>query len=355
LLDLINTTKPNLPDNTFEMGLKYQVYEVMDRWLAKDKVVIDSGHQVERNIILDDSGNAEWVRLFQPTPINVANVQHVLKVPWTQIQTYWSIERREALRNRKPAMFIRLLNSRKADGVASMCNQLEERAWQAPTDSSDDLHPYGVPYHFPGLADAQAGEGFYGGSATGFTSTENIDPATSNDNKTTIAGGEAKWRSYAAGGAGYYTNMNATASLTMKKAYIKTNFKSPIMLRDLYKGPRSNYRVYMNADTQVGYEVLAEKQNDKLGNDLAPFNGVTAFRRAPVIHIPYLDNDTRDPIYGLNHNVFRVFVQEGDYLRESEAMNSREEHNTFTTFIDLSLAFICLNRRAGGFCIRKTA
>ncbi len=355
LTDLLNTTKSKLPKNRFEMALDYQNYEVSNRWLRSDKVMVYSGTDIKENILLDDSGNAQFVRLFQGTDIDVADVQNVLTVPWVQLQTHWSIERREMLRNRAPAGFIRLLKSRKADGVVSMCNLLEERAWQTPDDSDDDLHPYGIPYWFPGLADSQAAEGFYGGSATGFTSTAGIDPATANDNKSTISGGKEKWRSYAAGGSGYYTSMNATAVRSMKKAYIKTDFKGPLTIEQMVKGPLSNYRVYMNADTQVDYETLAEQQNDRLGKDLASFQGVTAFRRAPVMYIAYLDTDTRNPIYMINHGVFRTFVQEGDYLREGKAMNSVRQHNVFTTFIDLSFAFLCMNRRRGGSCIRKTA
>ncbi len=327
LLDLINTTKENLPDNEFEVAYPHQVYEICNRWFQRERVMIDNGTSVKRNIILDDSGNAQHVLLFQKTAVNVADVQHQLDVPWVQAQTYWSIERREALRNRAPAMFIPLVKSRQVDALISMANILEERGWQSPNSSTDKLHPYGIPYWLPALK-TTAGEGFYGGSATGFTSTAAIDPATSGDNTPAIDGGEDKWRSYSAGGTGYYKEVNATLIKTLKTAWIKTNFQSPMTVQDMVKGPKSNFRLYMNAATQVDYETLAEKQNENLGRDLAPFHGVTAFRRAPVVYIDYLDADsTANPIYGVNHAYIKVFVMAGDYLRESKAMTDVENHN----------------------------
>jgi len=251
------------------------------------------------------------------------------------------------LRNRKPARFVELLKGRRTEAWCALANILEERAWEAPDSSTDTLHPYGIPYWVPQLASG-AGEGFYGGSASGFTSTAGIDPATSGDNTTSIAGGKPKWRSYCAGGTGYYESVNRTAIKTMRKLFRSINFQAPFVARDIVKGPLAKYRIYMNNDTIGEYEDYAESKNDKLGRDLVPFYGVTAFKRTPIIYVAQLDDDTLDPVYFINHNKFKPFVLSGDYLREDGPYKDVEQHNTFVTFVDLSHAFVCLNRREQG-------
>jgi hypothetical protein len=135
------------PQARLRGGSQHQQYNVVNEWFKTDKVQVDSGTSIVRNIILDTSGNARHVRLFQKTGLNVADVQSRITAPWVQVQTSYSIERREALRNRKPAMYIELLKSRRIDGMLSLAELLEQRAWLAPDSTpADDLNPYGLPY-----------------------------------------------------------------------------------------------------------------------------------------------------------------------------------------------------------------
>ena len=351
LLDLLNTTKEKLPEGRFHHTQKFQRYEVMNRWFQEDKVRIISGTEITDNIALSETGNARQVRLYQKSAINVGETQHRIKAPWTQAETHYALERREMLRNRAPARFVNLLNSRKRDAAMGVADLLEQRAWLAPESSDDDLNPMGIPYWVPQMDAAVAGAGFFGGSATGFTTTANIDPATANDNKPAISGGQARWRSWYAGGKDtttgieYYLTLNDAAVVTMMLAMYKVNFESPFVVADLVDGPKANFRIYMNTMTKIAYEQLAKQQNNQLGNDLQPFQGIVAFKRVPIIHMSVLDTDTADPIYFINHNEFYPYVQEGDYLREDEAIRSPDYHNVFIVFTDISYNFFCSNRR----------
>jgi hypothetical protein len=95
-----------------------------------------------------------------------------------------------------------------------------------------------------------------------------------------------------------------------------------------------------------------------------PFHNLTTFRRVPIIYTPTLDgftvlggsgtSNTPAPVFAVNHNHFFPFIQEGDWLRESEPMTDQEQHNVFTTFVDASYQFFCKNVRAGGFVLHKT-
>jgi hypothetical protein len=344
LADLIATTTHNLPKLDIQYAFKYQNYEVMNKWFKTDKVEFDSGTSILRDVVLDESGNARFVRLYQESTVNVVDVVSQLTVPWRQFELQWSVEHREVLRNSAPARFVNLLQTRRNEAQIGGANLLEERGWQSPDSSSDDLNPYGIPYWVPKIT--SAGEGFYGGSDTNYaTTTAGIDPATSGDNTPSITGGKAMWRSYCAGGTGYYEAVNATMVRTVNKAFIKTGFQSPYTLQDYKEEPFSNYSIYANADTVVALGELARGQNDNVGADLARYQGKTLFNGIPVVYIAFLDADTSNPVYLINHSVFKPFVLSGDFMRETGPVSSRNMHNVFTTFVDTSFNFICLNRR----------
>lgn len=344
LLDLTRTTLQNLPDLEFEVALDYQEYPVCNLWFQRDKVQVDNGTSIERNIILDTSGNASMVRLYQKTPINVADVQSKITAPWVQSQTYWSIERREALRNRRPARYIELVRSRRVDATVDLADLLEQKAWATPTSASDDVNPRGLPYWLSKLEDDATTAGFnayrvrYAGGSSS-TTKGGLDGSTN-----------SKWANW-----GFtYTAINADFVKSMRRAFHATRFVSPMTAMDLVKGPASNYRIYMALDELVEYEDLATKQNDNLGRDLDPFHGTTTFKRVPIIYTPQLDDDSDDAVYGVAHNKFFPFVLEGDWMRESEPMTDVEQHNVQTTFIDCSYQYFCKNVREGGFVGHKT-
>lgn len=345
LLDLTRTTLQNLPDLEFEVALDFQEYPVCNYWFAKDKVEIESGISIERNIILDTSGNAKFVRLYQKTAIGVADVQQKITAPWVQLQTHWSIERRESLRNRAPARYIRLIQSRRVDATVDQADLLETKSWSTPTSESDDLNPRGLPYYLSKRDASSTGEGFDGRTIRftgGTTSTTKAGISSSGSTN-------PKWRNWAF----TYTAVNASLVKNMRKAFHATKFRSPVLARDLEKGPVSKYRIYMSLDVLTEYEDLATKQNDNLGRDLDPYHGNTTFKRVPIIYTPQIDDDADDVIYGVSHNKFFPFVLEGDWMRESEPMTDVEQHNVVTTFIDSSFQFFCTNVREAGWVGHK--
>jgi hypothetical protein len=357
LLDLIATTLPNLPRMDFEVALEYQMYPVCNQWFQGDKVQIESGTSIERNIILDTSGNARHVRLYQKTPIGVADVHHKITAPWVQVQTHWSAERRELLRNRAPARFIDLLKGRRIDAMLDLADLLEVRAWSTPSSASDDLNPRGLPYWLSFREDDVAASTDDGGFSA---YTVRYAGGTTSTTKGGIDGStETKWRNYAS----VYTAVNADFVKRMRRAFHATRFVSPTIVKDLRTGPASKNRLHMGLDELSEYEDLVTSANDNLGRDLDPFHGMTTFRRVPIIYTPQLDDMTVEssggttvspcPVYGVNHNYFYPMVQEGDWLREEGPMKDVEQHNVLTTFVDGSYQFFCKNVRQAGFVLHK--
>lgn len=346
LIDLQKTTLENLPDMEFEVALTYQEYNVINRWFQGNKKQIESGTQIKRNIVLDTTGNAKHVRLYQKTPINVGDTQTQLTAPWVQVQTHYSIERREALRNRAPARYIDLLKSRRIDATVDLANLLELRAWSTPNSSSDDLNPRGLPFWMSKCAASTSSAGGFDGKTIRYgDGTTGTDKAGIDAN----LAANAKWRNWCA----TYDSVNSDFVKRMRKAFHATRFVSPVIASDLKKGTASNYKIYMNLNTLVEYEDLATKANDNLGSDLDKFHGNTTFRRTEILYTPQLDADVDDPVYAVNHNKFYPVVLDGDWMRESDPQTDVEQHNVITTFIDGSYQFLSVNVREGGFILHK--
>lgn len=341
LIDLQRTTLQNLPKQEFEVALQQQEYHVVNKWFTKDKMELDSGTSIERNIILDPQGNAQHVRLFQKLTSNVPENQVKITAPWCQVTSSYALERREILRNRKPAGYISLLKSRRVTAAVSLANLLEDRAFRSPDSQTDDLNPRGVPYWLNKADAAVSSAGDFIGQTIRFG-----DGTTLATNKGGISGSaNPNWRNYAF----TYTAVNRELVKRMSRAFYATQFKSPILAKDLTDGPLANFRIYVGLDTMVDLEDLADSKNENLGSDLLPFHGVTAFKRIPLLHTPQLNTDTDSPIIAINHDMFFPYILEGDWMREDDPMNDVEQPDTFTTRMSGSYQFFCKNLRLGGF------
>lgn len=353
LVDLQATTLENLPNMEFETALSQQEFQAINQWFQKDKIQEESGTQISRRIMLDNSGNARHVRLYQKSSINVGNALKTLNAPWVQVEGQYAIERREALRNRKPAMYIKLLEQRRLDAMLGMADLLETRAWKTPETTDDDLNPRGLSYYLSKLLPA-AGSGYdsaidiaggfsgrriiYGDGTAVLTSKSALSPTT-----------YSKWRNY----VDEITAMDGNTVKKLAKAFYSTKFTAPITVTDLKSGPASKFRIYGTLNDIVEYDDLARKANDNLGADLAKFHGVTAFNRVPFLWSPNLDPDPDLPIYGVNHSKFFPIVQSGDWMRENEPMIDPELHNVIVTFVDGSYQYFCTNVRESGFVLHR--
>ncbi|KKK50828.1 hypothetical protein LCGC14_3121130, partial [marine sediment metagenome] len=147
LADLIATTINDLPKQEFEVGWDNQDYE-FSRIYQQERMVIDGGTQIERKVMLDNTGNARYRRAYDTDTPTVGDVIHTIKVPWTLIGTNYSWDEFEILQQKNSAKgFIRLMKVKRIDGLWAFANLVEDRAWKTPTSATDDLYPFGVPYY----------------------------------------------------------------------------------------------------------------------------------------------------------------------------------------------------------------
>ena len=331
MLDLLRSTTQDLPKMDFRVAFQYQNYEVMGTMLREDRIDIQSGTSILRDVQLTDSGAARHVRMYQKSAVNVVQTLKQVSIPWRHAETKWAVERREMLINRAPAAFVNMVTARRVAAIHSLANVLEDRGWQAPASSADETNPWGVPY-FIVKAGSDATEGFLGLNPTSWGDCAGLD-STQAEN--------ARWANWVARGTGYYQAFDQPLLQTMRKAFLMIQFQAPPTLAEYEKAPFSGYSIYTNIDGALGLYKLAVAQNDNVGFDLFANQGASYFYKVPVKRVAYLDGDGDDPIYMVNKNVFGVACLNGDYMYEHEPMNSQEQINVFATFVDLTYNFYC--------------
>ncbi len=348
LRDLLKTTLENHPwDGKFETLQKYHDYPICNLWFQQDRVVFDGGTSIVRNVQLAENGSAKFTRPYEPASPTVADVQGRLRAQWVQATADYSISRQEVLRNRGKSRLIDLLAARRESALADLANLLEEYAWLAPASGGDDLHPMGIPYWLTPITAAQQAAGTYGhqgANPAGFSDCGGID-ASDADN--------ARWRSY--NDAWHSTDGTVAAEdvVRVTRMLRRLHFRSPLFIHDADSDPYRHVRLYANETILEGLEALARESNDQLGPDLGRFAGATVIKNIPVLWAEQLDTDVTNPLYAINHAYFSPFVMDGDFFRETGPMNSRDQHDVFTTFVDLQFNFLCTNRqRAGGVISR---
>jgi hypothetical protein len=328
IADLVATTLRDLGRLRFQqIAQDLQDYEVFTKWFKKDKVSFDSGIGIQRTLMNRLSNPASHVGLLEEDRVNIPDVLTTLQVDWRHAQTSWAFIYQETLMNRGRSMILNIVEPRRADALISLVSELEDAAWDAPPSSTDKVLPFGIKYWIV----KNATTGFNGGAPSGHTTVGNVDLTDS-----------PTFKNYT---AIYAAVTKADLIKKMRTAHRKIRFKSPINLRDYRKGRGDRYRLYVNETTISAIEDVGEAQNENLGRDIASLDNTIVFRNHPILWVPKLDADTTDPIYMIDHTTFMPVCLKGDFLRESAADKAPNQHNVFQFFVDLTYAYICVDRR----------
>lgn len=346
LLDLVATTLKDLPKGEFEVMWDSQNFEFCQIYNEKRRK-IDGGTSIQRNVVLDETGNARYRKLFDTDTPVVDSIQRQIDVPWCQLGTDYSWDVLEIMRNKNSAKgYIDLLESRRVERLWGLAELIEDRGWKTPTSATDKLYPYGIPYYLNMLDTGVTTGGFsgktvtYQDASTG-TVVAGIDGAI-----------EAKWRNY----ADVYTKVDNALLRKMRKAFLLTRFKPPAMVKAPGNDqPGNTVKLYCDADRAVEFMDLADKRDDAntpkdlAGKVLVDVEGATYFNRRPIVYIPQLDGQTYQPIYCVDWSKIQPIVQDGYWMVESKPMMDRLQHTTITVYLDACHNNLCINRRTAGF------
>lgn len=326
--DMVASTLPDLGRNKFQNVAQNLVsYEVFTKWFTQDRVVFTDGTSIQSTLMNRLSGNAAHVGLMHVDNTNIVDLVDQLAVPWRHAQTFWSFNFQMGLMNKGASMIYNVVAPRRAAAMIDLVEELENKAWAAP-NAANKTDPYGIPYWV------------VKNSSTGFNGGLPSDHATVGGVSLTDT---PTFKNYTMTHSAISKNDLIKKMRTAKRA---CNFMSPVDIRDYRNGKGMQYRIYVNENTISGLEDVGESQNENLGRDIASVDGIDlSFRGHPIRYIPKLNDDTQDPVYGIDHSVFMPVCLKGDYLRESSPIMAPNQHNWFNVFVDLTYNYLCVDRR----------
>lgn len=336
--DLVAATLKELGpyDTVSQIAQEKQRLEVLSRWFKNFKDSLESGYAIQRNLMVGDgtNGPARHVSITAPNNYNLADVLKQITVPWRHAETSWMVIRQHVLMNRRPSAIVNQIEAQRDYSMLKMHEEMERKAWGAAPSSSDTTSPWAVKYWVV----QNATTGFYGGSPTG-------DGLIAGITLSGLPQAGQVFQNY----SGTYSAITPGDGLAkLNTMHRKVGFISPVTMKEYTDGSGNMQRVYVNETTISGFEQLCMQNGDLSLTDIAKVDGLNlAFRRNPIIWIPYLDDDTNNPIYMLDHSSFKPVVLEGDDMFESRNQ-APLNRNVEQYAVDLSYNYVCTNRRMNG-------
>lgn len=301
-----------------------QEFVAVPNLLKKNRVTIQSGHSIQFDIITDQNNSARAVGLYNTDNVNVPNVLTQGSIPWRHTLADYAFDHHEITMNEGSRQIVSLMKARRHTAMVSMAEFMERRFWRVP-DSTDSLNPYGVPYWIV----KNAAEGFTGTVPSGYTAVAGVSTTD-----------VPRWKNYAAP----YTAVSKDDLIAKWwKAATKTRFKPPVASPTFNTGDQYGY--YTVYDVYAALKQILESQNDDLGSDLDSQDGEPTFRRVPVTWVPVLDEDTTNPVYGINWGEFKTAIQNKWWMKETVLERVPGQHNVTAVYIDSSFNWLCRNRR----------
>ena len=306
-------------------------HHAMRRLMSKKRMeVFDSGYEFQWNVMTGHNGSARSVGLGYTASVNITDNIIQGNHPFRYITSNWGIERREIAHNRGgPNRVLELIKVRRKAAMISLVEALETKFWRCPAAASED-EPHGLQYWIVKSATATTtNSGFNGGAPSGYTTVGGINPST-----------YSRWKNFAAP----YTAVSKDDLLQrVDEAMDRTKFVPPVDMPTYNSG--DDYEILTTQSVRRSLKTIAESQNDNLGFDLDPANGKVMYRRTPITWIPILDNDTDNPMYGVNWGEFFVATLQGEWMVDVVFDKLPNQPTMSATHTDSTYNFATRNRR----------
>ena len=277
--------------------------------IDNERVTYDGGHKYIWDILYQDIGGARNIGYHDKDQISDRDVVAQAEMEWCRTISPWMVDILAIQQNRNDAnKIVDIFKTKRAAAFLSMSNQVEADGWSKPA-SDDGVTPMGIMYwivkSITGTSAATAAGGFNGGNPSGFSS------GCANVSSTTHTG----WANWA---HAYVDVTYDDLVRKMRLAAHRTNFKSPMKgkIKENKRGA-DRYVWYMPYTVLAELEDRARDQHDQVGKDIAAFDGRTVFHRNPLVAVSKLDDDSDNPVYGINWGVFSLVVMRGSELSET--------------------------------------
>lgn len=166
----------------------YQNTIALKRIMKKKKMTIESGNEVQFNIITNHNNSARHVGLGYVSQVDIPNVLTTGKMPWRHTTWNWAVERRLIAMNSGRAKIVDIAQTQRMAAFGSAILLFERTLWRCPSLADFDNNPVGLPYFIvkSNTAFDTTTFGFNGSLPSGYSLVANIDPTT-----------YTRWKNYA--------------------------------------------------------------------------------------------------------------------------------------------------------------
>lgn len=206
---------------------------------------------------------------------------------------------------------------------------LEGDCWTCPA-ATDTKSIHGIPHWITKCSNGEAG--FNGDDPSGY---ESIGRAH------ILSSSYPRWRNWA---ADYESISKSDLVRKMREGSYAIQFRSPLSHPEPNLGAMGN-GIYVNRNTIVLIEELLENQNMNLGTDLDSMGGRARFKSSPLIYVPYLDNDTTNPVYMIDWRWMAFGTLPGWSDRMQPPYMVPGKHLVRRVDQDSTLELVCTNLR----------
>ena len=308
---------------------------------------VRGGVGLEKTLMIQHGAGGKFIGEYDEDTVNVIDLLKRMKVDFCLYTDGIAHSKGELEDNRGEERINNVIKPRRRAMYVAAAEKMESTFFATP-DASDDLTPWGLKYWI--VANATAG--FNGGYASGFTKVGNI-------NLTEVP----NFKNY----TNSYTSITkGDLGLKMKRAHRATKFKAPRKDAGFKGDAMPRKRVYLTSEGVLeGLENIAEAQNENLGNDIAPKvagagnwglrsdgDGNVLFKSNPFVYCELLDDDTTDPVYGLDMSTINMLVKMGSDMDLGDFRVAPSQSRVFKAVLYHRYQSICTNRR-NNFVIAK--
>lgn len=335
--DLLTVTLPKYPKpNYTDLVQDLTEYIVVDQLLGPNSIVEKGGDSCDWPVRTQTAGRFANISITDQDSFNIVDGFTMASVNWRKSKVDYAFYEEEYSLNMGEEQIVDLIKSREDGCNFDFAEGMENNFWRFPS-ATDSLTPFGLPY----WCTKNNTIGFHGGIPTGYSSVAGISPTT-----------YSRWNNY----SGQYGNIILTDMIVKARNMAVATFFKPAVKSVPDLGKSGMKRGYYTTRTVVRtFEDVVDSRNDNLGPDVAKNDGMAMFRRAPVVYVPRLDEDTTNPFYQIDWSVLKVIKQSGWWEKRTIISPYPGQRNVTAVFKDFLYQIACYSRRNLGVLATGTS
>ena len=324
---LVNTNRKFGEPKFTQIAQRLVNYVAFDNLVRPGKMETqDGGRGLQWNVMVNLGGSARNVGIGGPDSVSQVETMVQATADWRGSTANYSIFEEELAMNKGSARIVDEWQARRVNCLIDIAELIETNFWGPPVALSDEVTPWGVKTWLV----KNATEGFNGAAPSGHT-TIGLNPST-----------YTNWKNYTF----QYTNLTEDDGIDKwLRANRLTDWKAPMGVEHPSFDKGMSKANYVNEATISTLEKYLKANNENLGTDIAKYQGSVMFNRHPVTFVKKLDDDTTNPIYGIDWSYFTTIVLKGWWLREKTVPSWPFQHTLMVVFKDCRYQHVMRNRR----------